>query len=77
MQDKRPVGERKGKPVHMRVFHLIDSSGSIHPAAEGQDTGSGDGHYVYRGSVPGFAPISCTSRRSIISWYSKALSLLT
>ena len=46
MQDKKAVGERKGKAVNMRLFHLEDCHGVKHLAAEGQDTGSGDGHYV-------------------------------
>lgn len=68
LQEKQLAGERRGKPIHKRKFFLVDTSGQDHLVATGEDTGSGDGHYVYRGSHAGTTPVSCTSRRKLNGW---------
>ena len=45
-QSKQQAGERRGKPLFQRLFHLVDTDGTPHLAATGSDTGSNDGHYV-------------------------------
>ncbi|KAK9809395.1 hypothetical protein WJX73_001739 [Symbiochloris irregularis] len=69
-EEKQVAGERRGKPVHKRKFYLVDREGHELLVATGDDTGTGDGHYLYKGNYPGSLPVSCTSRRKLTDWIS-------
>lgn len=64
MKAKESHGSKK-----FHKFYLVDSTGTRHLAATGEDTG--DAHYNYASSRPfngRFGAVSCHNRREVLLW---------